>query len=72
MSTLISIMTDTIFPFIIGVFSDALNTITSNPILFLPVLLALCGTVIFYVISLIRRFGVRGASAGGRRRRRRG
>lgn len=72
MDTLITVMTDSLFPYIMGIFSTAFNTITGNPVLYLPVLVALASTVIFYVISLIRKFGVRGvSSAGGRRRMRR-
>ncbi len=70
MSGLITLMTDTLFPYIMGIFTTAFTTITSNPVLYLPVLIALAGSVIFFVIALIRRFGVRGFGGGRRRRRR--
>ena len=69
MADLISVMTDNLFPYIMGIFSTAFSTITDNPVLYLPVLVSLAATVIFYVISLIRRFGVRGVGGGRRRRR---
>ena len=69
MADLISVMTDNLFPYIMGIFSTAFSTITDNPVLYLPVLVSLAATVILYVISLIRRFGVRGVGGGRRRRR---
>lgn len=70
MAALISVMKDTLFPFITGTFSQVITTITGNPILFLPVLAALCGSVIFFVIKLVRKLGVRGMGGGRRRRAR--
>lgn len=69
MAGLISAM-EAIFDYIIGLFATVFTTITGNPILYLPILLALVGSAIFYVISLVRKFGVRGAGGGRRRRRR--
>lgn len=69
MAGLISAM-EAIFDYIISLFATVFSTITGNPILYLPVLLALVGSAIFYVISLVRKFGVRGAGGGRRRRRR--
>jgi hypothetical protein len=70
MADLISIITTDLFPFIMGIFATIFSTITGNPLLFLPVCIAIAATGIFYVISLVRKFGVRGVSGGGRRRRR--
>lgn len=69
MANLISVM-EAIFDYLIDLFATVFTTITGNPILYLPVLLALVGSAIFYVISLVRRFGVRGAGGGRRKRRR--
>lgn len=69
MAGLISAM-NAIFNYIIGLFATVFTTITGNPILYLPILLAFVGSAIFYVISLVRKFGVRGAGGGRRRRRR--
>ena len=70
MADIISVITTKLFPFILGLFTNVFDTLTGNPILFLPICLALFATGLFYVLSLVRKFGVRGASAGGRRRRR--
>lgn len=67
MADLITAM-QAIFTYLMGLFGDAFETITGNPILYLPILVALAGGAILSVIALIRRFGVRGV---GRRRRRR-
>lgn len=67
MAALFSVM-NAIFDYIIGLFGTVFTTIIGNPVLYLPILLAMVGAAIFYVISLVRKFGVRGV--GGRRRRR--
>lgn len=70
MADLISVMTTNLFPYIMGIFSTAFDTITGNPVLYLPVLIGFAATVIFFVIGLIRRFGVKGMGGGRRRRAR--
>lgn len=55
-----------------GVFSDCASTIMNNPLLFVPVLIALAATVIMFAIGVVRRLGVKGVSSAGGRRRRRG
>lgn len=42
-----------------GFFSNALNAITSNPLLFVPILIGFAGAIILFVYKLIKRFGVR-------------
>ena len=71
MADLISVITTKLFPFVMGLFAQAFSTITGNPLLLLPVCLSLFATCLFMAIGIIKRFGVRGASSGGRRRRRR-
>ena len=68
MADLISVM-GAIYDYIIGVFSTVFSTITGNPVLYLPVLVSIAGGFIFFVIKLVRKFGVHGVSGGGRRRR---
>lgn len=51
-------------------FSNVITTITGNALLFVPVLFALLGSLIMFAISIVRKLGVRGASAGGKKRRR--
>ena len=49
-----------IYTFIISQFLKVFDTITGNPILYLPVLLALFSSLLFFVIKIVRRLGVRG------------
>ena len=60
-----------VFTMILSMFSKVVTTITGNPLLYVPVLIALLGGVVMFAIGVIRRLGVRGVSSGGRRRRRR-
>lgn len=68
LANLISAM-EKIYEYIIGIFGTVFATITENAVLYLPVLVSIAAGVIFYVISLVRKFGVRGVGGGRRRRR---
>lgn len=61
----------TVYELIIGMFANVITTITSNPLIFVPVLIALLGGIVMFAIGVIRRLGVRGISSSGRRRGRR-
>lgn len=61
----------TVYNLIIGMFSNVITTITNNPLIFVPVLIALLGGIVMFAIGVIRRLGVRGISSSGRRRGRR-
>lgn len=61
----------TVYDLIIGMFANVISTITSNPLIFVPVLIALLGGIVMFAIGVIRRLGVRGISSSGRRRGRR-
>lgn len=61
----------TVYDLIIGMFANVINTITGNPLIFVPVLIALLGGIVMFAIGVIRRLGVRGISSSGKRRRRR-
>ena len=61
----------TVYDVIIGMFSNVISTITGNPLIFVPVLIALLGGIVMFAIGVIRKLGVRGISSSGRRRRRR-
>ena len=61
----------TVYNLIIGMFANVITTITSNPLIFVPVLIALLGGIVMFAIGVIRRLGVRGISSSGRRRGRR-
>lgn len=69
-SNVLSAMT-TVYDLIIGMFANVITTITSNPLIFVPVLIALLGGIVMFAIGVIRRLGVRGISSSGRRRGRR-
>lgn len=61
----------TVYDLIIGMFSNVITTITGNPLIFVPVLIALLGGIVMFAIGVIRRLGVRGISSSGKRRGRR-
>lgn len=61
----------TVYDLIIGMFANVITTITSNPLIFVPVLIALLGGIVMFAIGVIRRLGVRGISSSGKRRGRR-
>lgn len=61
----------TVYDLIIGMFANVITTITNNPLIFVPVLIALLGGIVMFAIGVIRRLGVRGISSSGRRRGRR-
>lgn len=61
----------TVYDLIIGMFTNVITTITSNPLIFVPVLIALLGGIVMFAIGVIRRLGVRGISSSGKRRGRR-
>ena len=69
-ANVLSAMT-TVDDLIIGMFANVITTITSNPLIFVPVLIALLGGIVMFAIGVIRRLGVRGISSSGRRRSRR-
>ena len=50
----------TVFTTIIGLFTNVISTITGNPLLLVPVLLAILFTLVFFVVKVIRKLGVRG------------
>lgn len=51
------------------VFGDCASTIMSNALLFVPVLIGIGATLIFFGITIFKKLGVKGVSAAGRRRR---
>lgn len=54
-----------------GVFGDCAKTIMENPLLFVPVLIGIAGSLIFFAIRIVKRLGIKGVSSSGGRRRRR-
>ena len=69
MADLITAM-QALYSYVLTIFATVFTTITSNPVLYLPVLLAFASVVIMWTIGFVRRLGVRGVGGGRRRRRR--
>lgn len=61
----------TVFTTLMTMFGSIVTTITGNPLLYVPVLIALLGGLVMLSIGVIKRLGVRGVSSAGRKRRRR-
>lgn len=57
-----------VFNLLLDQFPTTVTTITTNPLLYVPVLVGLGGGLILAGVKLVRKLGVRGI--GGRRRRR--
>lgn len=68
-SDILSAMT-TVYEVVISMFANVVTTITGNPLLYVPVLIALLGAIVMFAIGVIRRLGVRGISSSGRKLRR--
>lgn len=60
----------TVYDTLLAMFGSLVTTITGNPLLYVPVLIALLGGLVSFAIGVIRKLGVRGVSSTGRRRRR--
>lgn len=69
-SNVFSVLTE-IMGAIWAVFGDCAQTIMSNPLLYVPVLIALAASVIMFAIGIVRRLGIKGVSSSGGRRRKR-
>ena len=54
----------------LSVFGDCTTTIMDNPLLFVPIGFSIAGMLILLGVGLFRKFGVRGISSSGGRRRR--
>lgn len=59
-----------VFQLVLTVFGDCATTIMSNPLLYVPVGLSIAGILILFGVALFRKFGVKGLSSSGGRRRR--
>lgn len=60
----------TVYNTVLTMFGSMVTTITSNPLLYVPVLIGLLGGLVMFAIGVVRRLGVRGISSTGRKRRR--
>lgn len=52
-----------VYNVLVGLFTNVINTITGNPLLYVPVLIALLGGLVMFAIKVIRKLGVRGVSS---------
>lgn len=52
-----------VYDVLVGLFTNVISTITGNPLLFTPVLIALLGGLVMFAIKVIRKLGVRGVSS---------
>lgn len=52
-----------VYDVLVGLFTNVISTITGNPLLFVPVLLALLGSLVMFAVKVIRRLGVKGISS---------
>lgn len=58
-----------VFDLLLTMFGNVIGTITGNPLLYVPVLLAILGTLVMFAIGVVRRLGIKGVSSGGGKRR---
>lgn len=58
-----------VFTLLLTMFGNVIDTITGTPLLYVPVLLAILGTLVMFAIGVVRRLGIKGVSSGGGRRR---
>lgn len=52
-----------VYTLLISLFKNVIDTITSNPLLYVPVLIALLAGLVMFAIKVIRKLGVRGVSS---------
>ncbi len=69
LQTILTAMT-TVLQSFYSMFANIVTTITENPILFIVVLFSIAFSLLSFALVIARRMGLRGMSAGGRRRRR--
>lgn len=52
-----------VYTLLISLFKNVIDTITGNPLLYVPVLIALLAGLVMFAIKVIRKLGVRGVSS---------
>lgn len=52
-----------VYEVLVGLFQHVITTITGNPLLYVPVLIALLGGLVMFAVKVIRKLGVRGVSS---------
>lgn len=54
---------ESVYTLLISLFKNVITTITGNPLLYVPVLIALLAGLVMFAIKVIRKLGVRGVSS---------
>lgn len=54
---------ESVYTLLISLFKNVIDTITGNPLLYVPVLIALLAGLVMFAIKVIRKLGVRGVSS---------
>ena len=52
-----------VYGVLVNLFTNVITTITGNPLLYVPVLIALMGGLVMFAVKVIRKLGVRGVSS---------
>lgn len=52
-----------VYTVLVGLFSHVISTLTSNPLLYVPILIALLGGLAMFAVKVIRKLGIRGVSS---------
>lgn len=52
-----------VYTLLVSLFQNVITTITGNPLLYVPVLIALLGGLVMFAVKVIRKLGVRGVSS---------
>lgn len=58
-----------VYEAVLSMFANMVTTITGNPLLYVPVLIALLGGLVMFAMSVVRKLGIRGVSSTGKRRK---
>ncbi len=58
-----------VYEAVLSMFANMVTTITGNPLLYVPVLIALLGGLVMFAMSVVRKLGIRGVSSAGKRRK---
>lgn len=58
-----------VYQAVLSMFGDMVTTITGNPLLYVPVLIALLGGLVMFAMSIVRKLGIRGVSSIGNRKK---
>ena len=52
-----------VYTVLVGLFTNVITTITGNALLYVPVVISLLGSLVFFAIKVIHKLGVKGVSS---------